>query len=66
MGDGVEGHEVGDRVIAGTRFDGQAELVTVPAGQVLPLPKKLSLRAGRGVPGQLRTGVRGAGDHGRA
>src|SRR3954454_24268432 len=39
--DGVSGHRVGDRVLAGPRFGGQAELVTVPEGQVLPLPKRL-------------------------
>src|SRR6187200_3139770 len=30
VGEGVDAHEPGDRVIAGTRFNGQAELVTVP------------------------------------
>src|SRR5688572_33482686 len=33
VGDGVEGHAVGDRVIAGTRFGGYAELVSVPEAQ---------------------------------
>src|SRR5215510_3340996 len=33
VGDGVAEHSVGDRVMAGTRFNGFAELVTVPAGQ---------------------------------
>src|SRR5829696_4175656 len=46
VGEGVEGHAVGDRVLAGTRFNGQAELVTVPADQVIALPKKLSLKEG--------------------
>ena len=32
VGEGVTDHKVGDRVVAGTRFGGQAELVTVPAG----------------------------------
>src|SRR5919107_5171804 len=36
VADGVEEVSVGDRVIAGTRFNGQAELVTVPSGQVIP------------------------------
>src|SRR6201988_3019450 len=31
VGEGVESHKVGDRVVGGTRFNGQAELVTVPA-----------------------------------
>src|SRR5919201_871413 len=30
VGDGVEEHKPGDRVLAGTRFNGHAELVTVP------------------------------------
>jgi len=46
VGEGVDSHKVGDRVIAGTRFNGQAELVTVPAHQVLPLPKKVSFEQG--------------------
>ena len=50
VGEGVEAHKVGDRVIAGTRFNGQAELVTVPAAQVLPLPKKLSFEEGAAFP----------------
>src|SRR5688500_10039270 len=37
VGEGVEGVEPGDRVFAGTRFDGQAELVSVPENQVYPL-----------------------------
>src|SRR5690349_22230381 len=41
VGAGVGGHAVGNRVIAGTRFGGQAELVTVPAEQALPLPERL-------------------------
>jgi synaptic vesicle membrane protein VAT-1 len=50
VGDGVERHKVGDRVIAGTRFNGQAELVTVPADQAFPLPKKLSFEEGAAFP----------------
>lgn len=50
LGDGVTEHEVGDRVIAGTRFGGQAELVTVPADQALPLPEELSFEQGAAFP----------------
>ena len=50
VGEGVEGHAVGDRVLAGTRFNGQAELVTVPADQVIALPKKLSFEEGAAFP----------------
>jgi NADPH:quinone reductase-like Zn-dependent oxidoreductase len=49
VGEGVEGHAVGDRVIAGTKFNGQAELVTVPEGQVIPLPERLSFEQGGAV-----------------
>jgi NADPH:quinone reductase-like Zn-dependent oxidoreductase len=50
VGDGVTDHELGDRVIAGTRFGGQAELVTVPADQALPLPAALSFEQGAAFP----------------
>jgi NADPH:quinone reductase-like Zn-dependent oxidoreductase len=49
-GEGVADLAVGDRVIAGTRFGGQAELVTVPAVQVLPLPERLSFEQGAAFP----------------
>ena len=50
VGEGVDSHKVGDRVIAGTRFNGQAELVTVAADQAFPLPKKLSFEEGAAFP----------------
>ena len=50
VGGGVELHRVGDRVIAATRFNGQAELVTVPAENAFPLPKKLSFEEGAAFP----------------
>jgi NADPH:quinone reductase-like Zn-dependent oxidoreductase len=50
VGEGVAGHAVGDRVLAGTRFGGQAELVTVPAEQALPLPEALSFEQGAAFP----------------
>jgi NADPH:quinone reductase-like Zn-dependent oxidoreductase len=46
VGEGVTGHKVGDRVFAGTRFGGHAELVTVPADQAFPLPERLSFEQG--------------------
>jgi NADPH:quinone reductase-like Zn-dependent oxidoreductase len=48
VGEGVEGFAVGDRVLAGTRFGGYAELVAVSADQVLPLPDALSFEQGAG------------------
>jgi NADPH:quinone reductase-like Zn-dependent oxidoreductase len=50
VGDGVGEHAVGDRVIAGTQFGGQAELVVVPEAQVLPLPERLSFEQGAAFP----------------
>ena len=65
VGDGVRTHKVGDRVFAGTRFRGQAEMVTVPEEQVASASQEGLVRGGRRVPGQLRDRLRGAGDHGR-
>jgi NADPH:quinone reductase-like Zn-dependent oxidoreductase len=50
VGEGVSEYAVGDRVMAGTRFGGQAELVTVPAEQALPLPERLSFEQGAAFP----------------
>jgi NADPH:quinone reductase-like Zn-dependent oxidoreductase len=50
VGEGVSSHKVGDRVIAGTRFNGQAELLTVSADQAFPMPKKMSFEEGAAVP----------------
>jgi NADPH:quinone reductase-like Zn-dependent oxidoreductase len=50
VADGVESPSVGDRVVAGVRFGGHAERVTVPAEQVLPLPDRLSFEQGAAVP----------------
>jgi NADPH:quinone reductase-like Zn-dependent oxidoreductase len=50
VGEGVEGIATGDRVLAPTRFGGQAELVTVAADQVIPLPDDLSFEQGAAFP----------------
>jgi NADPH:quinone reductase-like Zn-dependent oxidoreductase len=50
LGEGVDDVKLGDRVIAGTRFGGHAELVTVPAAQLIPMPKKLSFEQGAAFP----------------
>ena len=47
---GVESQAVGNRVIAGTRFGGYAELVSVPEDQVIPLPDSLSFEQGAAFP----------------
>lgn len=50
VGEGVESFAVGDRVLAGTRFGGHAELVSVAAGQALPLPESFSFEQGAAFP----------------
>src|SRR5215475_2515850 len=50
VGEGVDSVKVGDRVVAGVRFGGQSELVSVSEDQVLPLPDRLSFEQGAAVP----------------
>jgi NADPH:quinone reductase-like Zn-dependent oxidoreductase len=50
VGPGVEGIAEGDRVMAGTRFGGYAEQVLVSAGDVIPLPDRLSFEQGAAIP----------------
>ena len=50
VGDGVTKHKVGDRVVAGTRFGGQAELVVTREHDALPLPESLSFEQGAAFP----------------
>jgi len=50
VGEGVTDFALGDRVVAGTRFGGQAELVSVDAAQALPLPERLSFEQGAAFP----------------
>jgi NADPH:quinone reductase-like Zn-dependent oxidoreductase len=50
VGAGVDEVKAGDRVMAGTRFGGQQELVSVPAEQVIPLPERLSFEQGAAFP----------------
>jgi len=50
VGEGVESVKPGDRVIAGTRFGGQAELAVSKAGDVFPLPEGWSYEKGAAVP----------------
>jgi NADPH:quinone reductase-like Zn-dependent oxidoreductase len=50
VGDRVDELSVGDRVIAGSRFGGQASMVTVPADQAFPLPAGWSFEQGAAFP----------------
>ena len=59
VGDGVDSPSVGDRVMAGTRFGGHAELVVAPADQALPLPDSLSFEQGAAFPVNYATAYAG-------
>src|SRR4051794_3923119 len=50
VGGGVRSVTPGERVLAGTRFNGQAELVTVPESMVYALPDRLSFEEGAAFP----------------
>ena len=50
VGDGVDPARVGQRVFAGTRFGGYAEIVNVQAGDTVPLPDSLTFRQGAAIP----------------
>jgi NADPH:quinone reductase-like Zn-dependent oxidoreductase len=59
VGNGVESVKPGDRVLAGTRFNGQAELVTVRENLVYPLPEQLSFEEGAAFPVNYATAQAG-------
>jgi NADPH:quinone reductase-like Zn-dependent oxidoreductase len=59
VGDGVESVKLGDRVLAGTRFNGQAELVTVRENMVYELPEQLSFEEGAAFPVNYATAQAG-------
>jgi len=59
VGDGVESVKPGDRVLAGTRFNGQAELATVPQSMVYALPARLSFEEGAAFPVNYATAQAG-------
>jgi synaptic vesicle membrane protein VAT-1 len=50
VGPGVEGFALGQRVAAGTRFNGFAELVTADVANVIPLPDAMSFEEAAAVP----------------
>jgi NADPH:quinone reductase-like Zn-dependent oxidoreductase len=71
VGAGVDAARVGERVMAGSRFGGYAEVVIVAAGEAIALPDALSFEQGAAIPvnyatawaalhgyGSLRTGER--------
>jgi NADPH:quinone reductase-like Zn-dependent oxidoreductase len=50
VGDGVDPNRIGERVLAGTRFGGYAEVVNVAATDSVALPDALSFEQGAAVP----------------
>lgn len=50
LGDGVEGWQPGDRVMALLGGGGHGERVAVPAGQLMALPERLSFEEGAALP----------------
>ena len=59
VGDGVESLRPGERVLAGTWFNGQAELVTVREHMVYKLPEQLSFAEGAAFPVNYATAQAG-------
>jgi NADPH:quinone reductase-like Zn-dependent oxidoreductase len=59
VGAGVQSVNLGDRVLAGTRFGGQAELVTVRENMVYALPEQLSFEEGAAFPVNYATAQAG-------
>lgn len=62
VGDGVDPGRVGERVLAGTRFGGYAEIVNVAAADSVALPDAVSFEQGAAVPVNYATAW--AGLHG--
>src|SRR5260221_14401375 len=50
LGAGTEGHAAGQRVLALTHFGGHADVVCVPAEQVLPMPDAMSFEEAAAMP----------------
>ena len=50
LGAGTQDHVAGQRVLALTRFGGHADVVCVPAGQVLPMPEAMSFEEAAAIP----------------
>jgi len=50
LGQGVDGFEHGQRVLAGTQFGGYASQVVVPVADVVPLPEALTFEQGAAIP----------------
>jgi NADPH:quinone reductase-like Zn-dependent oxidoreductase len=55
VGDGVDASRVGERVLAGTRFGGYAEIVNVKALDTVALPDTMTFEQGAAVPVNFAT-----------
>lgn len=55
VGEGADANLIGKPVIASTRFGGQAELITVPAGQIFAKPESLSFEQAAAIPANYLT-----------
>ncbi len=66
IGEGVSGLAVGQRVMAGTQFGGQAELAVARARDVLPMPDHFSFEEGAAFCVNYAHRVRRLDHHGRA
>jgi NADPH:quinone reductase-like Zn-dependent oxidoreductase len=64
VGPGVDGVAVGDRVMAGTRFGGQAEKVAVAAADTVPIPDTLSFAQAAAIPVNYSTAWAGLMSYG--
>ncbi|HEX8074296.1 MAG TPA: medium chain dehydrogenase/reductase family protein [Thermoleophilaceae bacterium] len=59
MGDGVDSHKPGDRVLGGCRFGAYSELVVTKPDNLLPLPDDWSFEEGAAVPVNYATAYAG-------
>ena len=59
LGEGVTEYQVGDRVVGGTKFGGQAELVVSKLADVFPLAAGLSFEQGAAIPVNYGTAYAG-------
>jgi NADPH:quinone reductase-like Zn-dependent oxidoreductase len=59
IGEGVSGLSVGQRVMAGTQFGGQAELAVARARDVMPMPENVSFEQGAAFPVNYGTAYAG-------
>jgi NADPH:quinone reductase-like Zn-dependent oxidoreductase len=59
LGEGVTEYQVGDRVVGGTKFGGQAELVVSKIADVFPLAAGLSFEQGAAIPVNYGTAYAG-------